>query len=217
MKSKLLKPVQWLLRGLVLILFRPRKTYVSEKARQEAFSEPCVIISNHVRGFDGAVIFTLLPGKRITGLVAQDMLENSKPLRWLCACLPVMRIDREHASLSWLRDSRRLLKEGQSIYLCPEGRCNFNRGMRPFKPGFALLAASAGVKVVPVFHNGEYYPLFGKRFRMLIGEPFTVAPPPEGLSAEVLAMEAGEAFDSMRELERRLNGAVRLMEGSGEK
>ena len=209
MRDLLIRIFQGLLKGLVFILFRPRKTFVSEKARQ-ALQEPCIIISNHIRGFDGAAILTLLPGKKITGLVAKDMVDKSRALRFFFPLLPLCAIDREHASLSWLRDSRKLLREGQSIYMCPEGRCNFARAVRPFKPGFALLAASAGVKVVPIYHNGEYHPFIGRRFRMLVGEPITVTPPPEGLSEAVLNREADAARAQVQALETRLIGFTRV-------
>ena len=81
--------------------------------------------------------------------------------------------------------------------------------MRPFKPGFVTLAASAGVKVLPIYHNGEYHYFFGKRFRMMIGEPITLTPPPEGLSEEVMQQECAQALPVMNELERQLNGYVK--------
>ena len=182
---------------------------MSERAKQEAFREPCVLISNHVRGFDGAVIFTLLTGKKITALVAKDMLDASPALNAFISYLPCIPIDREHPSLAWLRESRQRLKKGESIYLCPEGRSNFAKVVRPFKPGFVTLASSAGVRVVPVYHNGEYHYFFGRRFRMLIGEPIEMTPPPEGLREEEMEREAAAVHDVMNDLELQLNGFVR--------
>ena len=43
-----------------------------------------------------------------------------------------------------------------------------------------LLAAMAGVPIVPIYHNGLYRFFIGRRWRMMIGEPITVTPPPEG-------------------------------------
>ena len=208
--------VQWLLRCVVWMAFRPKKHYASEAARQQAFQEPCVLVSNHIRGFDGAAIFTALPRLKVTGLVALDMVEGSRALRLMMHVLPCLTIDRQHPSLSWLRESRKLLKEGRSIYLCPEGRCNFSKAVRPFKPGFVTLAASAGVPVVPVYHNGEYHPVFGRRFRMMIGEPIRMTPPPEGLSAEEMDREAALVWAQVRQLELQLNGTVRTEEDSDE-
>ena len=49
------------LKFLILIAFRPKRTFVSDKARKEAFSEPMIFISNHVHGMDGAVLQSLMP------------------------------------------------------------------------------------------------------------------------------------------------------------
>ncbi len=204
--------VQTVLRGLIRLFFRPQKRYISDKARMEAFSGPCVIVSNHVRGFDGGVILTMLWGKRITGLVAKDMGDNNRALAWFLKFLPTMPIDREHPSLSWLRDSRKLLKNGEMIYMCPEGKCNFDRVTQPFKTGCVLLAAMAGVPIVPVYHNGIYRILFGRRWRMMIGEPITVTPPPDGLNEEEMQREADTLYHRMQELEAALTGTVRTEE-----
>ena len=200
--------VQVLLRLAVLIAYRPKRIFVSEAARK-ALGQPCVVISNHVRGWDGSCIFTLLPRQKLTGLVAKDMVEKSRALRFFLPVLPLVPIDREHASLDWLRESRRLLKAGRSIYLCPEGKCQFDHVVRDFKPGFATLAAAAQVPVLPVYHNGEYHPIFGRRFRMIVGEPVMMAPPPEGLSGSTLEEECRRLHSAVQELELRLNGAVR--------
>ena len=207
-RSRFAPLVQGLLKGLIRLAWRPKVSYVSDRARAEAFREPCVIVSNHIRGMDGAAILTMLPGVPVTALVARDMVEGSRLLRFMMRYLPCMTIDRRHVSLSWLRESRRLLREGRCIYLCPEGRCNFARVIRPFKPGFVTLAAMAGVRVVPIYHNGQYHFLFGKRWRMMVGEPVELTPPPEGLSEQEMQREAEDMRRRVQELELRLNGAV---------
>ena len=205
------------LRVLVVLAFRPKRCFVSEKARAEAFREPMVIISNHVRGMDGGVMQTLMPlNRRVYSLSAKDLMDKSPALRRFLGFCRIIPVDREHPSMSWLRDSRKLLRGGCHIYLCPEGYCHRDKAMRPFKPGFVTLAASAGVKVLPIYHNGEYHFFFGKRFRMMVGEPITLVSPPEGLRGEVMQQECREALQVMRELERRLNGFVKTAPDTAE-
>ena len=205
------------LRVLVVLAFRPKRCYVSEKARTEAFREPMVIISNHVRGMDGGVMQTLMPlDRRVYSLSAKDLMDKSPALRLFLSFCRTIPVDREHPSLSWLRESRRLLRDGCHIYLCPEGYCHRDKVVRPFKPGFVTLAASSGVKVLPIYHNGEYHYFFGPRFRMMIGEPITLVPPPEGLSEEVMQRECREVLQVMNDLERRLNGFVKTLPAAGE-
>ena len=166
------------LRVLVVLAFRPKRCFVSEKARAEAFREPMVIISNHVRGMDAAVIYSMLRCPA-TALSAQDLVAQYPILRLLYKVFPMLRIDREHASLSWLRESRQLLRSGQHVMIAPEGKCSPERELLPFKPGCVMLAAASGTKILPIYHNGEYHYLFGKRFRMIVGEPIAVTPAPD--------------------------------------
>lgn len=201
--------LRMVMRLLILLAFRPKKVYASETARREALESPCVIISNHVRGMDGAVIQTLLPFQRVYSMSAKDLMDHSPALKWFLSFCFTIPVDREHVSLSWLREGRKRLKEGSHIFLFPEGYCNRARVVRPFKAGFVTLAASAGVKVLPIYHNGEYNYFFGKRFRMIIGEPVTLTPPPEGLTEAEMARETAQLHAIMNDLERQLNGFVR--------
>jgi len=201
--------------GLVWILFRPKITYASEKAKREAFSKPRVLICNHVRGFDGAAVYSLMCRQRMTALVAKDMIEKDRLVRWLCYFLPILPIDRQNVTLSWLRDSRKLLKDGRHIMIFPEGKCQFDRVMKPFKSGCVMLAAMSGAEILPIYHNGTYHKFFGKRFRMIIGDPVTIEPPPAGVKPEELDRQAGELFAIMNGLERQLTGHVRTLDENG--
>lgn len=196
--------VRGIMRVLVALAFRPQRRFASEAARQAFPTGPCVIVSNHVRAFDGAAIEVLLPRRRIWGMTAKDLLEKSWPLRTLMGFCRMIPIDREHFSMSWLREGRKRLKAGDDVYMCPEGRCQKDHVIREFKPGFVTLAASAGVPVVPICHNGMFRFFFGKRFRMIIGEPISLTPPPEGLTEAEMARQARLVEDAVRSLEAML-------------
>lgn len=201
--------VRLILRGLIFIAFRPKRYFVSEKAKQELLRDPSVIISNHIAIYDGAVIQTLLPFKKIFGMTAKDVLEDEPMTRLLLSFCRVIPIDRRSISLAWLREGRKRLKEGNHVFMCPEGRCHEDKVIHPFKPGVVTLAASVGAKVIPIYQNGEYNFFFGKRFRMMIGEPVTLTPPPEGLAEDEMRREAELLRDVMTGLEMKLNGFVR--------
>lgn len=74
--------------------------------------------------------------------------------------------------------------------------------MRPFKPGCVLLAATAGTRILPIYHNGTYHYFFGRRFRMIVGEPYTVLPPPEGTDSATMQRETDELQNIMKDLEQ---------------
>lgn len=201
--------LQWALRIVIIPALRPKMTYASAEAKAHFPKGPCVIISNHIRGLDSGPIETMLHHKRFYGMMAIDVMDGSRFLSWFLRYMPIIRIDRRHVSMTWLREGRRKLREGHSIYMCPEGLCNTDKVITDFKPGFVALAASEGVPVVPVYHNGEYNLFHGKRFRMIVGEAFTVEPPPEGLTDEVMRREAAKATEAVRALERQLTGGNR--------
>lgn len=198
--------VRGIMRVLVLLAFRPQRRFASDRAREAFPQGPCVMVSNHVRAFDGAAIEVLLPRRRIWGMTAKDLLDKSWPLRTLMGFCRTIPIDREHFSMSWLRAGRKHLQAGDDVFMCPEGACQKDHVIRAFKPGFVTLAASAGVPVVPICHNGAYHFFLGKRFRMVIGEPICMTPPPEGLSEAEMAREALLVEDAVRALEKQLHG-----------
>ena len=213
MRKKLHNAFAWLLQhvlcGLCKLAFRPKVTYASEKARQEALAEPQIIISNHVRGMDAAVIFSMLHWPQLIALTAKDLQDKSPALKWFMSYMPAIAIDREHFSLAWARESRKYLRNGTHIMIFPEGKCNRAKVVRPFKQGTVMLAAASGARILPIYHNGVYHYFFGKRFRMIIGEPITVTPPPDGLAADVMQQETDQLLSVMNDLERQLTGTVR--------
>ena len=161
-------------------------------------------IYNHVRGMDAAVIYSMLRCPA-TALSAQDLVAQYPILRLLYKVFPMLRIDREHASLSWLRESRQMLRSGQHVMIAPEGKCSPERELLPFKPGCVMLAAASGTKILPIYHNGEYHYLFGKRFRMIVGEPIAVTPAPDGLRPDEMNREAELLHDAMLALAKQLD------------
>ena len=201
--------VRGILEVLVLLAYRPKMLFATEKARQEAFSQPSVIICNHIRGMDAAMLYVLMRGRKFKALSAKDLQDNSPALRVFMRFMPIIVVDRQHATLSWLRESRRVLKDGQHVMIFPEGYCNRLKVIQPFKSGCVMLAASAGVPVVPMYLDGEYHAFIGRRCRMIVGEPITLTPPPEGLAAGEMERESRMLRQRMQELELQLNGFIR--------
>ena len=206
------KAIGWLIRRFLLVLiylaFRPKISFVSENARREALKTPTVIVSNHVRGMDGAVIAALLSPDRIHGMVAKDMYKN-RVEAWLFRRLQCFPVDRQHLSMDWLRTGRAILtKEHDHVFICPEGRCNKAKVMRRFKPGAATLAVMCHAAILPIYHNGEYHYVFGKRFRCMVGEPITL-PADCTTDAQELEEITKRAEEAVRALEQQMLGFTR--------
>lgn len=206
--------MQWLVRFLCLICVRPRMTFSSPEAKANFPKGPCVLISNHVYGEDSGPIETRLHHKHFYGMMAIDVMDGNKFLHWFLSYMPIIRLDRRNVSMAWLREGRKKLREGHSIFMCPEGLCNVDKVISEFKPGFVALAATANVPVVPIYHNAEFNYFHGEPFRMIIGEPIHLTTPPEGLTDEFMRQEAARATEIVRALEKQLLGFNRTKESA---
>lgn len=197
--------MQWTLRLLIYPAFRPKLIFASPEAEANFPAGPCVFISNHVTMLDAGPIETLLHKKHFYGMTAADILRDYRFIGWFMSFMPSIAVDRHHVSLSWLREGRKRLREGHSIFMCPEGRCNPDRVITEFKPGFVALASQEKVPVVPLYHNAEFNYFIGKRFRLMVGEPVLLTPT-DGLTDEFMHTEAARLTEIVRGLEKQLMG-----------
>lgn len=161
---------RWLLIKLADLLYGPEIIFENESVQSRSLNEPCVIICNHENLKDGALLQYLFKAQGVCSLMAKDMLDK---LRWKlvvsgCMCIPV---DREKAGTSWIHDCLEQLKNGNSVIIFPEGTTHKENPIEEFKPGFALLAKSADVKILPVAMNGEYRIFTKGRIKFKIGTP----------------------------------------------
>jgi 1-acyl-sn-glycerol-3-phosphate acyltransferase len=114
---------------------------------------------------------------------------------WGLALLRPIAIDRSKASQALktlLRVGQERLREGVSVVIYPEGTRQAPGTIGPFNPGGAMLAARAGVEVLPMSHNsGDCWPSRSLMripgvIRLRIGAPIPV----EGKSAKQIVAEA---------------------------
>lgn len=204
--------MQWTLRLLVYPAFRPKLMFASPEAKERFPQGPCVFVSNHVTMLDAGPIETLLHKKHFYGLTAADIIRDYKFIGWFLKYMPSIPIDRHQVSLSWLREGRKKIRQGHSIYLCPEGKCNEDRVITAFKPGFVTLAAAENVPVVPLYHNAEFNYFIGKRFRLMVGEPVEMVLPQEGMTDDFMRRQAAEVTEIVRGMEKQMMGYNRTHE-----
>ena len=58
------------------------------------------------------------------------------------------------------------------------------------------------VQIVPVYNDGEYHKLFGKRLKLYVGEPMELTKEGKGLNAEYLAGECARFREAVEQLGR---------------
>lgn len=163
---------------LIKKLFRPQILFEDETIQNRNLNEPLIIICNHSRrtkqnvltSVDGPIIRYVFNNYNVCSLMAEDLMK--RPLmKWAvsgCDCVPV---HRNIASTDWLHKCKDMLDNGTSVIIFPEGTTIKEQDIIEFKPGFALLANLANVKILPVAINGVYKPFSKEKIKIKIGVP----------------------------------------------
>ena len=118
--------------------------------------EPVVFVSNHQGDFDIAVFLAYLPVPH--GYVAKIEIMKIPLLRaWMkhMRCIFIDRKSMRQTARAML-DGVKILQNGQSLVLFPEGTRSKSETMGPFKTASFKLATKAKVPVVPVSINGTF-------------------------------------------------------------
>ena len=149
---------------------------------------PFVIVANHASYLDGFVLMSIIPGEAC--YVVKGELAGQFFARVLLKRLGAEFVERFDIQRG-VEDTDRLLqvvRRGRSVVFFPEGTLTRVPGLRPFRMGAFVVAAQAGVPVVPVGIRGtrsvlrsdQWLPRRGA-LRVLIGKP--IAPSGTDLAA----------------------------------
>jgi 1-acyl-sn-glycerol-3-phosphate acyltransferase len=135
------------------------------RGREHLPAGPCVVVCNHASYLDGILLTAALPA-RFTFLVQHGAAD------WLYIGLIVRRMGvhfvNRQAPRAAARATRALIERldaGESLAIFPEGTFRAAPELLPFRSGAFLVAAHAGVPVVPVALRGTRR-LFGEGQRL---------------------------------------------------
>lgn len=116
--------------------------------------EGAVIVCNHRSSVDPFFIQTATL-RKTHWMVAREYCEMPL-LRWLLATCEVIPVRRGGIDTAATRAAIRLAQGGELVGMLPEGRINqTEQFMLPVRPGAALVALKAKVKVVPCYIQGS--------------------------------------------------------------
>ena len=136
-----------------LLLFRPKKIYVSEKAKQDLKTKGgALIISNHISLFDPMYLMLSI-WKRRHHFIAMKELSQGKFKTFLFkkAFLCIL-IDRDNFSMKTFKEIVSHLKQGEIVSMFPEGHVNTEKeGVNEFKSGMIVMALKSGCPIIPVY------------------------------------------------------------------
>ena len=113
---------------------------------------PALVVANHTAGLDPIVIQSSC--KRPIFWIMDKAYYEQKSLMWLLRWAHMIPIDRTQPDSGAWRFALKTLRAGHVVGVFPEGRIERERELMPFQPGIAMLAASQGVPVCPIYIDG---------------------------------------------------------------
>ena len=123
---------------------------------------PYLVAANHHNYLDGVVLAAALP--RPIAFLVMPRVWRATPLHpWLHRHLGSIPLRLERPDVGALRRALRALEAGRVVGIFPEGPFSVRGRLERGLPGVGLLAARAGVPVVPAGIRGTYQALVGRR------------------------------------------------------
>ncbi len=176
--------------GLLRVLFRFRV-----EGREHYPAGPAVIVANHPSALDPLFIAAAVPERLL--FIAAEEFTIQGAVGWAMrtyGCIPVRR---GQIDVSAIREPLQALRDGRKVAVFPEG--GITPQPRPPQRGAALIAARAGVPIVPAAIKGtdRVFPLGARvprpgRVHLRFGPP--IAAPPDDTAAQEAAVAGAMAW-----------------------
>ena len=117
-----------------------------------------LIVSNHLSFLDPPMVACAM--EREIFFLARKTLFKKNGFGWLITSLNSIPVDQDKPDMNGLRIIIKRLKEGHAVLLFPEGARSLDGTLQAGAPGAGLVAAKAGVPILPVrlFGSYEAYP-----------------------------------------------------------
>lgn len=160
-----------------------------------------VFVANHQGAFDIWAIYGFL-GHKFKWLMKKG-LEKIPMVGYTCkVCGHVFVDDSSIAGIKQtISDAEKMLSQGMSVAIFPEGSRTHDGHMIPFKRGAFMLAGEFGLPVVPITINGAYnvmsrdtYNISPGKIRLTIHKP--IYPGENGFNTKKLMTECRTAINS---------------------
>lgn len=169
---------QTLITWTVYFLFRPKVMYTDKSIKKRLKGRPCVFVANHTHHFDGAFCGAVLWRYKPFVLVKKSWYEKPKTGKFIAWCRSIP-INLEEADGAWFESAEKVIDGGGTLLIFPEGGIAREGHMQEFKAGAALVCAKKSIPIVPCAIYGTYPFVFGKRQKLLVGEPIECSCPPD--------------------------------------
>lgn len=161
---------QRLINAAAYIVLRPDVEWEDVSAKTYLKNNPAIFVCNHTHHFDGTFAGAVFDRYRPYTLVMRKWYDRKYVGRLIRLCRGIC-IDLNAADAQWYQTCIKILENGGSVIIFPEGAIARDGEMLDFKSGAAMLSAVTGAAIVPAAIYGKYNILHGHRQRILIGSP----------------------------------------------
>ncbi len=157
MKHRLFENAHWVLR----VVYPTVRALCEGPLQREIYglefvpsAGPFLAAGNHVSFLDPPVLSTSIPQRTFS--FARKTLFKSRFADWFLRGLSVLPIGRDGTDIAGFKKMLKLLKEGQGVFVFPEGTRSPDGRLQPPKSGVGLLACRTQVPVLPTRIFGSY-------------------------------------------------------------
>jgi 1-acyl-sn-glycerol-3-phosphate acyltransferase len=116
-------------------------------------STSCIFVANHASIYDIPILFSALP--RQLRIIAKAALGRIPFVGWHLRRAGHLLVDRQNPGAAVLKKMQRMVQEGASLIVFPEGSRTNDGLVHRFKGGVFLLAIDTGLPIVPVSVSGS--------------------------------------------------------------
>jgi 1-acyl-sn-glycerol-3-phosphate acyltransferase len=153
---------------------------------------PALLCASHNTMFD--MFFLGFKLKRWIYWMAKEELFRNPLLAYVLRKLGAFPVRRRTADISSIKHAYRLLSENKIVGIFPQGtRARTAKRKYPAKSGAVMIAANAGVPVIPAAVFGTYR-LFS-RMKVVFGDPYYIEKNGDKLSKEYLSEMSKDMMD----------------------
>jgi 1-acyl-sn-glycerol-3-phosphate acyltransferase len=135
------------------ILFTSRTRTETTGAPLPPPDRSCVYVANHASFYDIPILFTAVP--RQLRILAKASLGRVPFIGWHLQQSGHLLVDRQSSGPATFKTMKRMVGQGASLIVFPEGGRTDDGRVLPFKRGVFLLAIQSGLPVVPISLAGS--------------------------------------------------------------
>jgi 1-acyl-sn-glycerol-3-phosphate acyltransferase len=161
-------------------------------------AQSCIFVANHASIYDIPILFAALPGQ--LRIIAKAGLGNIPFIGWHLRRAGHLLIDRQNPGASVLKRMHRMIQQGASLIVFPEGSRTADGRVKKFKGGVFLLAIESGLPIVPLSIAGARAVMPRDRLMVCPGQVIVTVHP--------AVSTTGLSRDDARALADRVRGIV---------